>query len=129
VQPVVPEKTDGPQIEVRAALAFTPGSEVLLSSQVFIVTVISTLLCASASAGFAIGLLLFRVEAIVIASLFLALLCAALLPYHGFGLAGDVLISVELLAALQSFYFAGKLASRLVRDDQSKDHTCGKQSS
>jgi hypothetical protein len=68
----------------------TPGCEVLLSWQVFIVTIILILLCASASAGLAIGLLLFRVEAVVLASLFLALLCAALLPYHGFGLGGDV---------------------------------------
>jgi hypothetical protein len=54
------------------------------------VTIILILLGASASAALAIGLALFRVEAIILASLFLALLCAALLPYHGFGeLAGD----------------------------------------
>jgi len=75
------------------------------------VTIIVILLCASASAGIAIGLLLFRVEAIVLASLFLALLCAALLPYHSFGLVGDVLISVGLLASLQSSCFVGTFMS------------------
>jgi hypothetical protein len=95
----------------------TPGCEALLSWQVFIVTIILILLCASASAGLAIGLLLFRVEAIVLASLFLALLCAALLPYHGFGLVGDVSISVGLLAALQSSFFVGTVMSWLVMDD------------
>jgi hypothetical protein len=95
----------------------TRGREALLSWQVFIVTIILILLCASASAGLAIGLLLFRVEAIVLASLCLALLCAVLLPYHGFGLGGDVLISVGLLAALQSFFFVGTVMSCLVMDD------------
>jgi hypothetical protein len=71
------------------------------------VTIILILLGASASAGLAIGLALFRVEAIILASLFLALLCAALLPYHGFGPGGDVSISVGLLAALQSSFFRG----------------------
>ena len=89
----------------------TTGCEVLLSRQVFIVTIILILLCVSASAGIAIGLLLFRVEAIVLASLFLALLCAALVPYHGFGAVGNVLISVGLLAALQSFCFVGTFMS------------------
>jgi len=81
------------------------------------VTIILILLCASASAGLAIGLLLFRVEAIVLASVFLALLCAALLPYHGFGLGGDVLISAGLLAALQSFFLVGTFMSCLVMED------------
>jgi hypothetical protein len=94
----------------------SPGCEALLSWQVFIVTIILILLGASASAGIAIGLALFRVEAIVLASLCLALLCAALLPYHGFGLGGDVLISVGLLAALQGFYVVGLFMSSLVMD-------------
>ena len=58
-----------------------------------------------------VGVLLFRVEAIILASLFLALLCAAFLPYHSFGLVGDVLISVVLLAALQSSCFVGTFMS------------------
>ena len=82
-------------------------------------TIILTLLCASALAGLAIGLVLFRVEAIVLASLFLALLCAALLPNHGFGLVGDVLISVGLLAALQSFFLVATFMSCLVMDHMS----------
>jgi hypothetical protein len=95
----------------------TPGCEALLSWQVLIVTIILILLGASASAGIAIGLALFGVEAIVLASLCLALLCAALLPYHDFGLGGDVLTSVGLLAALQSFYVVGIFMSCLVMDD------------
>jgi hypothetical protein len=81
------------------------------------VTIILFLLCATALAGFAIGLVLFEAEAIVLTSLFLALLCAALLPYHGFGLAGDVLISAELLAALQSSYLVGTFMRCLMLDD------------
>ena len=80
-------------------------------------TIILFLLCASASAGFAIGLVLFEAEAIVLTSLFLALLSAALLPYHGFGLVGDVLISVGLLAALQSFCLVGTFMRYLMMDD------------
>jgi len=95
----------------------TRGREALLSRQVFIVTIILILFSTCASAGLAIGLLLFRVEAIVLASLFLALLCAALLPYHGFELGGDVLISFGLLADLQSFYVVGVFMSCLVMDD------------
>jgi hypothetical protein len=81
------------------------------------VTNILILLCASASAGFAIGLVLFRAEAIVLTSLFLALLSAALPSYHGLGLVGDVLISVGLLAALQSFYLVGAFMRYLVMDN------------
>ena len=57
MQPIGHEQTNGPQTEVRAALASHAGCEVLLSWQVFIVTIILILLCASASAGLAIGLL------------------------------------------------------------------------
>jgi hypothetical protein len=81
------------------------------------VAIILFLLCASALAGFAIGLVLFEAEAIVLTSLFLVLLCAALLPYHGFGLAGEVLISAGLLAALQSSYLAGTFMRYLMMDD------------
>jgi hypothetical protein len=95
----------------------TRGREALLSRRVFIVTISLILFSTSASAGLAIGLLLFRVEAIVLASLCLALLSAALLPCHGFGLGGDVLISAGLLAALQSFYVVGIFTSCLVTDD------------
>jgi hypothetical protein len=79
--------------------------------------VILSLFCASASAGLAIGILLFGAEAIIPTSLFLVLLSAALLPYHGFGLVGDVLISVGLLAALQSSYLVGTVMRYLMMDD------------
>jgi hypothetical protein len=90
---------------------------VLLARQVFIVTIIFILLCASASAGLAIGLVLFRAEAILLASPLVALLTAALLRDQGFGLVRDALILVGSLTALQGSYLVGACMRYLTMDD------------
>ena len=112
-----PSGMNKPTAHRRKVSPLTPDAKRFCHDKVFIVTNILILLCASASAGFAIGLVLFRAEAIVLTSLFLALLSAALPPCHGFGLVGDVLISAGLLAALQSFYLVGAFMRYLVMDN------------
>jgi hypothetical protein len=81
------------------------------------VTIIFILLCASASAGLTIGLVFFRAEAIVLISPLVALLSAALLRHHGFGLVRDAFILVGSLAALQSSYLVGACMRYLTMDD------------
>jgi hypothetical protein len=81
------------------------------------VTNIFILLCASALAGLAIGLVFFRAEAIMLASPFVALLAAALLHHHGFGLVRDALILVGSLTALQGSYLLGACMRYLTMDD------------
>lgn len=70
-------------------------------------TTIFVLLCANALAGLAIGLVLFRAEAIMLASPLVALLSAAFLYHQEFGLAYDALILVGSLTALQGSYLLG----------------------
>jgi hypothetical protein len=85
------------------------------------VTIIFFLLCASALAGLAIGLVFFRAEAIMLASPFVALLAAALLHHHGFGLVRDALILVGSLTALQSSYLLGAGMRYLTMDEIDRD--------
>jgi hypothetical protein len=69
--------------------------------------IVFVLLSGSASVGLVIGLFLLRVLAIVLASLCLALLSAAILLDHGFGLVRTGLISAGSLTALQGSYLLG----------------------
>jgi hypothetical protein len=85
------------------------------------VTVISILLCASASAGLAIGLVFFRVEAIMIASPLAALFAVLLVSDQNFGLLRDVLIVVGALAALQGSYLVGAFMRYLTTDEVNGD--------
>ena len=80
-------------------------------------TIISILLCASASAGLAIGLVFFRAEAIVLASPLVALFSAALLRYHDYGLLRDLLILVGSLTAFQGSYLVGAFMRYLTIED------------
>lgn len=86
----------------------------------FIVTSVSILFCAIALAGIAIGFLLFKVKAIILASPLIALLAAAFVFHHGFGPVGDVLIMVGSLAALQSAYLVGAAVRYLTMDEQDR---------
>jgi hypothetical protein len=81
------------------------------------VTIIFVLLCASASAGLAIGLVFFRAIAIVLASPFVAFVSAALLLYFDFGLVRGAMILAGSLATLQSLYFVGAFMRYLAMDD------------
>ena len=74
------------------------------------------ILWASASVGLATGLVFFRALVIVPASPLIALLSAALLLYHGFGLVPVVLISAGSLTTLQSFYLLGASMRYLTMD-------------
>jgi hypothetical protein len=74
--------------------------------------IILYLWAASAWAGLAVGLMFFRVLAIVLTSPLVALFSAILLYHYGFGLVGVVSISMGSLAALQSFYLLGAAMMR-----------------
>jgi hypothetical protein len=69
--------------------------------------IVFVLLSASASVGLVIGLFLLRALAIVLASLCLALLSAAILLDQGFGWVRSGLISAGSLTALQGAYLLG----------------------
>jgi hypothetical protein len=87
------------------------------------VTIIPILLCASASAGLSIGLVLFRAEAIMLASPLVALFAALLLRHQNFGLLRDVLIVVGSLTALQGSYLVGAFMRYLAMAEASGDRT------
>ncbi len=86
----------------------------------FTVTTVFMLFCTSALAGLATGFLLFKARAIILASFLVALLTAAFLFHHGFGLVRDVLTMVGSLTALQSFYLAGAAVRYLTMDEQNR---------
>jgi hypothetical protein len=81
------------------------------------VTIIFILLSASALAGLAIGLFVFRVEAILLASPFVASLPLIFLRYDGFDLVRTVLTSAGSLTVLHSFYLLGAVMKYLTMDD------------
>lgn len=80
--------------------------------------IIIILWAASGLAGLATGLASFRVLAIILASPIVASFSAALLHYHGFGLASGVVILVATMTVLQGFYLVGVSIKYLTADDQ-----------
>ena len=69
--------------------------------------IIFAIFSVSVSAGLAMGLFLLRALAVVLVSPCVALLSAAILFYHGFGLLRSGSISFGSIAALQSSYMVG----------------------
>ena len=84
----------------------------------FIVTSVSILFCAIALGGIAIGFLLFKAKAIILASPLIALLAAAFVFHHGFGPVRDALIMAGSLTALQSAYLVGAAVRYLTMDER-----------
>jgi hypothetical protein len=80
--------------------------------------IVLVLWVASASVGLTIGVVFFRMLAIVLASPVVAFFSAAVLLYHGFGLVNVGLISLGSLAALQSFYLLGASLRYLTMHDE-----------
>jgi len=70
------------------------------------VTIVFTLLIASAVLGFVTGLI-FRVWAIAVVSLPIALFSAIFLRAQGYGFAGGVTVIIICLVICQTAYFAG----------------------
>jgi hypothetical protein len=70
------------------------------------VTIVFTLLIASALLGLVTGLI-FRVWAIVLVSLPIAIFSAIFLRAHGYGFAAGVTVIIGCLVICQAAYFAG----------------------
>jgi hypothetical protein len=74
------------------------------------VTIVLTLLIASAALGLATGLV-FRVWALALVSPLIAIVSAIFLRGHGFGFGGGVLVTIGCLAVSQIAYLVGTAAT------------------